>query len=100
MTEEFKTYFQATDRFENNPEDIEDIINLIDDISNTEETRVYAEILNTTPSREEILKQMKEMRESALGKDGVRLIHLLNGGPELINKLVTMIQDMWGLTKD
>ena len=38
---------------------------------------------------------MKEMSESAPGKDGVRLIYLLNGGPELIDKLVTMIQDMW-----
>ena len=96
-TEEFKTHFQAIskDRFENNPEDIEDIINLIDDISNTEEAREYAELLNTTPPREEILKQMKEMSESAPGKDGVRLIYLLNGGPELIDKLVTMIQDMW-----
>ena len=96
-TEQFKKHFQdiSKDRFENSPEDVEEIINLIEDISNTDEAKNYAEILDATPTREEILTQMKFMRESAPGKDGVRLIYLMNGGPELIEKLITMIQEMW-----
>ena len=96
-TDEFKQHFQAIskDRFENNPEDIEETVNMIDDISQTDRAKEQAEFLNSIPSREEILTQMNKMRESAPGKDGVRLIYLQKGGPELTERLVTMIQEMF-----
>ena len=96
-TEEFKTHFQAIsqERFENNPEDIEETVNLIEDISETDRAKEQAEFLNSIPTREEILTQMNKMRESAPGKDGVRLIYLQKGGPELTDRLVSMIQEMF-----
>ena len=95
--EQFKNHFQeiSKDRFENNPEDMEAAADLVEDISNTEEARLWSDILEQTPSREEILKEMKKMRESAPGEDGVRLIYLFKGGPEIIEKVIEMVQYMF-----
>ena len=96
-TDDFKRHFQdiSKDQYENNPDDIERSVNNIDDISQTVKARLWAERLNETPSREEILQQMKKMKESAPGRDGARLIYLLQGGPEILDKLITMVQYMF-----
>ena len=95
--EEFKVHFQkiSKDRFENDPEEMEATADLVEDISETEEATREAEILNATPSREEILKEMKKMKESAPGEDGVRLIYLFKGGPEVIEKVIEIVQFMF-----
>ena len=54
---------------------------LVEDISKTEEARRWTELLEQTPSREEIIKEMKE---SAPVEDGVRLLYLFKGGPEIM----------------
>ena len=65
------------------------------DISNTEKARDWANRLNDTPEREEILDHMKKMKESAPGKDGVRIIYKLQGGPEIFERVVNMVQMMF-----
>ena len=96
--EQFKTHFQSVskDRFENDPEEMEAAADLIEDISNTDKAMEWAAELDLTPSREEILEQMKKMNMvSAPGEDGVRLIYLLKGGPEVLDKIVHMVQFMF-----
>ena len=96
-TDEFKTHFQdiSKDRFENTPEEIAEIVDKVEDISETENAVRWKELLDEIPSREEIISQMKKMKESAPGKDGVRMIYLLQGGPELLDRLISTIQDMF-----
>ncbi|MCP3661889.1 MAG: hypothetical protein GY696_05230 [Gammaproteobacteria bacterium] len=83
--EEFREHFKkvSEQRFENTPDDIERAVNKVADISNTDTARQWGEMLETTPEREEILTEMKKMRDSAPGEDGVRLIMLMKGGEEV-----------------
>ena len=95
--EDFKNQFQkiSKDRFENDPEVMEATIDMIEDISETDEAKMWAEQLDGIPDREEIMTQMKKMRDSAPGQDGVRLAYLMLAGPEIIDKLVNMVQYMF-----
>ena len=95
--EEFKDHFQriSKDRFENDPEIIFEAVDKMEDLRDNEEARRWAIQLDETPSREEILTQMKKMKNSAPGKDGVRLIYILQGGPIILEKIVDLIQFMF-----
>ena len=96
-TDQFKEHFQkvSRDRFENTPEEIDEVVNEVVDISRTEKANEWKDRLDAIPEREEIITQMKKMRESAPGGDGVRLIYLMKGGEELINRLVQTVQYMF-----
>ena len=95
--EQFKDHFQSVsaERFENPPEEIEEVLENVPDISNTEKAREWRERLNETPSSEEIKIQMKKMRDSAPGEDGVRLCYLLEGGEAVMQMVFNMIQYMF-----
>lgn len=96
-TEEFRDHFKkvSEERFENSPEEIAETVRRVEDIRHTEKAREWREQLEEVPSREEILKQMKLMKDSAPGDDGVRLSYLLKGGQEVFDKIVEMIQFMF-----
>ena len=95
--EEFKEHFQkvSKDRFENTPEEIDRIVNEVEDISQTDEAKMWSEQLDEVPEREEIKEQLKKMKDSAPGEDGVRLSYLTKGGPEIMDELVKLIQFMF-----
>ena len=95
--EEFRDHFKGVseERFENLPEEIEAVNEIDKTMYNTEEAEEWNEMLEETPQREEILKEMKKMRDSAPGKDGVRLGMLLKGGEEIISRVVTLVQFMF-----
>jgi hypothetical protein len=67
----------------------------VEDISQTDLAIEWREILDEVPSREEILTQMKKMKDSAPGGDGVRLIYLREGGEMLTERLVLTIRFMF-----
>jgi hypothetical protein len=52
----------------------------------------WREVLEATPSDEEILAQMKKMKDSSPGEDGVRLSYLLLAGPEILAKVFKMVK--------
>ena len=98
--EDFQQHFMqvSKDRFENTPEDIDDMILNIEDVLNTDKAdlaREWRDNLEQIPSKEEIVTQMNKMKDSAPGKDGVRVSYLLKGGPEIMDRLVDMIQFMF-----
>ena len=95
--EDFKNQFQKVSqhRFENNPEDIEAVLEEVEDISQTEKAREWRERLEMIPEKEEVLEQMKLMKDSAPGEDGVRLIYLMEAGVEVIDMVVNLVQDMF-----
>ena len=95
--EDFKTHFQSVskDRFENPPEEVYNTVNQMEDIRETEKAIEWREIMDTTPTGEEIFTQMKQMSESAPGEDGVRLIYLMQGGPEILQRVFDMVKFMF-----
>ena len=95
--DDFKVHFSkiSANRFENNPEEIDEVVNKINDIRNTEEARTWNQKLNELPTSQEIFKEMDLMRESAPGEDNVRLIYLQKAGPEMKIKVTKMIQYMF-----
>ena len=100
--EEFREHFKkvSEQRFENTPDDIERAVNKVADISNTDTARQWGEMLETTPEREEILTEMKKMRDSAPGEDGVRLIMLMKGGEEVTERIIRLVQFMFNNDAD
>ena len=100
--EQFKEHFKriSKDRFENTPEEMEETVNRVEDISQTEKAREWREELDKEPEREEIEAQMRLMKNSAPGKDGVRLIYLMKGGPEMKHQLHQMIKFMFNNGSD
>ena len=82
---DFKEQFMkiSKDRFENSPEEIDDVINLMEDISQTDRAKEWRDQLEEISSAEEIVKQMSKMCDSSPGEDGVRLSYLLKGGLEI-----------------
>ena len=100
--EDFKTHFQKVSekRFENLPEEIDNILEEVEDIRNTEKAIQWKDRLEETPSREEILEQMNKMKDSAPGEDGVRLRYLMKGGPAILDEIVVMVQFMFNNSAD
>ena len=100
--EDFKIHFEKVSdtRFENNPEDIDRVIDQMEEIEDNEKSRFWADILDKVPCGEEIVTQMRKMKDSAPGKDGVRISYLTEAGPEIMNKLVEMIKFMFENTAD
>ena len=96
-TEQFRDHFKkvSEERFKNSPEEIAETVRRVTDIRDTEKAREWRDRLEGVPSSEEILKQMKLMKDSAPGDDGVRLSYLLKGGQEVFNKIVEMVQFMF-----
>ena len=95
--EEFRDHFKAVSekRFENLPEEIEEAVSEVEDLREDERARVWSDMLEETPSREEILTQMDKMRNSAPGHEDVRLIQLAVGGVEVTNRVVQLVQFMF-----
>ena len=100
--EQFKDHFQnvSKDRFENRPEDIEEIIQEVVDISQTDKAKEWRDILDEVPEREEIREQIKLMRDSAPGEDGVRLNYILKGDVRIFDEVVYLIQFMFSNSAD
>ena len=77
--EGFKTHFKKVSekRFENNPQVLEDAVDKAVDLRDSELAREWAVKLNSVPDEEEIVGELKKMRDSSPGEDGVRLGFLL-----------------------
>ena len=100
--EEFKEHFKSisSQRFENAIEEIDEVLDQVQDISNTDEAIQWNDELNNVPTDEELTEQIKLMRESAPGEDNVRLIYLIKAGPEMIKKLYDLVRFMFNNDTD
>ena len=50
------------------------------------------DLLNEKPHEEEIIREMKNVKESIPGKDQVRMIYIKESGYEMKKELVKMVQ--------
>ena len=96
-TADFKEHFQqvSQDRYERGAEEIDEAVGAVRDLRGTEEARDAEALLNETPQEEEIERAVKRMKESAPGKDGVRLCYIKEAPPEVKAELVRMVKFMF-----
>ena len=94
--EEFGTHFQVSkERFENDPEFLEKMIDEAEDLRGTAKAVEWEAKMNAVPDFEEMVEEMKLMRESAPGEDGVRLSFLLKGGRATLDRVLKVVQFMF-----
>ena len=53
------------------------------------------DLLNGEPDEEEIIREMKNVKESTLLKDEVRMIYIKESGDEMEKEVVKMVQFMF-----
>lgn len=99
---EFKEHFErvSKDRYEEEPRVIEEAVRGAVDLRNDRRAREANELLNEVPEREEIMDAMKEMRESAPGKDGVRIGYIRNACEEVKGKVIEIVRKMFECRAD
>ena len=51
--------------------------------------------LSTPPDREEVVQQMRAMRDGAPGEDGARIRYILSAGEKTEDAIIEMVQFMW-----
>ena len=96
-TEEFKDHFQkiTQDRYEVEPQEIERAVEGVRDMREDQRAVEANEMLNETPGEEEIKKAMKETKDSAPGRDGVRVSYIREATQEMKEEMVRMVAFMF-----
>ena len=100
--EEFKEQFSSVskDRFERKPEEIFAAVDRAPDLRDSELHRKWGYIMSDPPEYEEIYGQMKLMKDSAPGKDGVRLNYIMKGGDLIKSEVVNLVKFMFKTPAD
>ena len=96
-TETFKNHFQkiTEDRYEVDPQEMERTVEEVTDLRNTQKAREANDFMNETPEEEEIMRAIKETKDSAPGKDGVRVGYIREATPEVRQEVVKMVAFMF-----
>ena len=83
------------ERFENSPEEIERAVNESVDLRGDPKAAEWNARLNTPPDREEVVKEMRAMKDGAPGEDGARISYILAAGERTEREIVEMVRFMW-----
>lgn len=96
-TDDFKEHFGKVSekRYEVEPEVMAEVVSRVEDLNHLEKAVQANELLNETPEDEEIKSEMKKMRDSAPGEDGVRLNYILKATEEVKDRVIKMVQYMF-----
>ena len=96
-TDEFRDHFSAlsANRFENSPIDIELTPERTKNLRRTTIARELNDLLNEMSEGEEIYKEMKKVKDSAPGEDGVRMRYITQADPEIQMEVIKMVQFMF-----
>ena len=94
---EFKDHFQrvSCERYEVDPTVIEGVVNGVRDLRGTAEAILGNESMNVRIERGEIECAIKEIRESAPGKDGVRIGFIRSASEEVRDRVIRLVQRMF-----
>ena len=96
-TEEFAEHFKevSKDRYERTPGQIEEAIGVARDLRGTQEAREWNEELNRTPEDEEIDREMLAVKDSAPGRDRVRMDYINLATQEMKTEVRKMVKYMF-----
>ena len=94
---DFKTHFETVsrERYEEDPSVIARVIEKVKDMRMDDRATAANERMNEMPEREEIVKAMKEMKDSAPGEDGVRLGYIQNACEEVRERVIEIVRMMF-----
>ena len=94
---DFKTQFESVskDRYEEEPGVLENAVGGAKDLRENEEAIEANRRMNEIPGREEVMKAMKDMRESAPGEDGVRIGYIKNACDEMKEAVIELVRKMF-----
>ena len=65
------------------------------DLRTDPRTEEWRERLGRPPEREEIINEMKKMKDGAPGEDGARISYILKGGGKVLEEIVELVKYMW-----
>ncbi|XP_063722275.1 uncharacterized protein LOC134848689 [Symsagittifera roscoffensis] len=101
-TDEFKAHFSnvSKDRNENDPGTLMNTVKQMPDESKDVKFITANQKLNTLPSEKEIMEALDEMRESAPGKDGVRMVYIRNAYWKWREKVIHLVMRMFTTRAD
>ena len=97
ISEGLKAHFEKLtgERFENSREEIKIAVTEVTDIRQKLLAMEANDLLNGEPDEEEIIREMKNVKESTLVKDEVRMIYIKESGDEMEKEVVKMVQFMF-----
>ena len=100
--QEFKEHFErvSSERYEEEPGVIQGVIGRVGDLRGNDRAREANERLNEMPESEEIMRAMKEMKESAPGEDGVRVGYILKACREVKEVVIEIVRWMFEVRAD
>ena len=95
--EEFKEHFQrvSQDRYEVEPQEMERTLREVRDLRNTQKAIDARAEMNETPQEEEIRKAIMETKDSAPGKDGVKINYIREAPEEVKREVCRMVAYMF-----
>ena len=96
-SQRFKAHFEKLtgERFENPREEIEIAVNDVTDIRKELLAMEANDLLNEEPDEEEIIREMKNVKESTLGKYQIRMIYIKESEDVMKNEVAKMVQFMF-----
>jgi hypothetical protein len=96
-TENFKEQFSkiSNERYELSINEIDTAVGETEDRRNMEGTKEMGDFMNETPTKEEIIREMKNVKDSSPGQDGVRITYILNACQEILDEIIKMVQYMF-----
>ena len=94
---DFKNHFESVSsvRYEEAPSVIASVIEKVNDLRRDGRVIAENERLNVMPEREEIVKAMKEMKDSAPGEDGVRMKYIRLACSEVREEVIEIVRMMF-----
>ena len=94
---DFKSHFEnvSRERYEEDPSVIASVIERVNDMRMNDRAIAANERMNEMPDREEIVKAMREMKDSAPGEDGVRLRYIMNACEEMRERVNEIVRRMF-----
>ena len=94
---DFKNHFQqvSKDRYELTPNEIMEAVNTVRDVRRTRKAKEANNTLNETPNEDEIRREMKNVKDSAPGKDQVRMIYINEASEEVKTTIIKTVQYMF-----
>ena len=93
----FKSHFKQVSRcrYEEDTRRLEEILEEVEDISNTDRAREANDLINEEPEEEEIEDIMKGVKDSAPGEDNIRMSYIWHSCTEIKEKVVQMVKFMF-----
>ena len=101
-TDEFKAHFSnvSKDGYENDSGTLMNTVKQMPDKSKDVKFITANQKLNTLPSEKEIMEALDEVRESAPGKDGVRMVYIRNAYWKWRDKVIHLVMRMFTTRAD